>query len=211
MSMQLFDEEPTNHLNPEQFERMMASLKKLPQFTMESSRPPMPASDFEACYREQMATGKRVGETLNSKPEDYDIEHKIVVIPHSKTGKGKAQKTTITPKDIPWLKQFLATKTKGKKIFNTTRSTIWRYGKDACIFAGLNIYEEQDNRAIYGFWTHCIRKSCAKNMRALGASIELVGLKLRHKMSGGKGGMITFTYTKPDLPTLQKWESEHLA
>lgn len=210
--MQLFDSEPTNHITDEQFEKeFIPALRHLPQFIMDCSRPPMPVSDFEACYKLQMGLGERIGETLAHIPEDFDIIHKIATIRQSKTGKGKPQKTTIRPNMISWLIKFLESKPKGKKLFKTTRSTIWRYGKDACTFAGLNIYEEQDNRQIVGFWTHCLRKSCAKNMRALGASIELVGLKLRHKMSGGKGGMITFTYTKPDIPTLQKWELEHYA
>lgn len=71
--------------------------------------------------------------------------------------------------------------------------------------------EEQDNKSIQGVWTHLFRKSCAKQMRELGAEIELVAVKLRHKLGKGRGSLITFTYTKKDLPALLHFEAKHFS
>jgi hypothetical protein len=68
-------------------------------------------------------------------------------------------------------------------LFNCTRQTSRKYGKMATTLAELNIFEQQDEKSIDGFWNHLLRKCRAKQMRKDGADEELVMLKLRHSFS----------------------------
>ncbi len=87
--------------------------------------------------------------------------------------------------------------------FNCTRQTSRKYGKMIANLAELNIFEQQDEKSIDGFWNHLLRKCRAKQMRRDGADEELVIPKLRHSFSN-----VTFRYTKPDINYLKAWESK---
>ncbi len=87
-------------------------------------------------------------------------------------------------------------------LFHTSRSTVWYYAKNAGILAGLNIFEEQENKQIHGIWTHLFRKSCAKRMLYDGDSPKpLVQKKLRHSFREAID-----TYIRADINTLLAWE-----
>ena len=88
-------------------------------------------------------------------------------------------------------------------LFNCTRQTSRKYGKIAANLAELNIFEQQDEKSIDGFWNHLLRKCRTKQMRRDDADEELVMLKLRYSFSN-----VTFRYTKPDINYLKAWESK---
>ena len=131
----------------------------------------------------------------------------------------KAQYTTIHPKYLESLRTYLAKyPPNSQNIFSTNRFTLWSYAKKAGELAGLNVFEQQDDRLIEGVWTHLFRKSRAQQMM-LDASgdetsdfvFELVKIKLRHST---KARDVTFRYTnkigqKLGLNDLLEWEKKH--
>jgi len=115
------------------------------------------------------------------------------------------QYTTILPNDAVMLRKYIKKYhlKEDDHLFHCTRQTSRKYGKMAAELAGLNIFEQQDEKSIDGFWNHLLRKCRAKQMRRDGAEEELVMLKLRHSFSN-----VTFRYTKPDINYLKAWESK---
>lgn len=208
---QLFSESSTNYLSKDKFDELMWGLQRLEPFTSDTGRPPMSAEQYYVLFRVLYGCGLRVGEGLKLMKQDFDLDRRILKLWDSKTGKGKYQKTSILPTDIPLLRKFLDKYEDNSKLFPTNRQNVWRYAKDAGRLAGLDIFEEHDNHSVEGIWTHLFRKSCAKNMRNKGASIELVALKLRHRLGSGNagGGRVTYVYTMPDFNTLLQWENEN--
>jgi len=75
----------------------------------------------------------------------------------------------------------------------------------AAILANLNIFEQQDEKSIDGFWNHLFRKCRTKQMRRYGVDEELVMLKLKHSFSN-----ITFRYTKPDINYLKHGNQKNI-
>ena len=221
----------TNYLTPSEFyTKFLHFLPRIEPFHSENKRKNMSAQDWIYLAKIMYGCGLRVSEALKLVKSDFDLEKKLIYIRDAKTGKkiipkthvAKAktlpaeykkepQKTTLLPYDIPWIKKFLETKKDGERLFPVTRQLVWNYFKQAGNMANLSISEEQDNRSIEGVWTHLFRKSCAKRMRELGAEIELVAVKLRHKLGKGRGSLVTFTYTKKDINALLFFEAKHFA
>ena len=116
----------------------------------------------------------------------------------------KIQRTTILKRDIPLISDYLNSINRDI-VFPTTRQTVWTVSKELSRLAGLNLFEQQKERAIKGAWTHLFRKSRAKLMNEKGASRELIQLKLRHEFKEAID-----TYLKVDINALRKWENENL-
>lgn len=116
----------------------------------------------------------------------------------------KPQRTTILRKDIPVLKDYLNS-LDSDVLFPTTRQTVWNVSKILSRKAGLNLFEQQNERSITDAWTHLFRKSRAKLMSQKGASRELIQLKLRHAFKEAID-----TYLRIDINYLIKWENENL-
>lgn len=116
----------------------------------------------------------------------------------------KAQRTTILKNDLEFLDNYL----KGIDrdiVFPTTRQSVWVVCKKLSQMAKLQLFEQQDERAITDAWTHLFRKSRAKLMSQKGASRELIQLKLRHAHKEAID-----TYLKVDINALKKWENDNL-
>ncbi|MDE1867890.1 MAG: site-specific integrase, partial [Thaumarchaeota archaeon] len=172
-------------------------------------------------------------EELNLKPENFDLEHGILTIPKSKSGykrckcskwnkttllhadkacskcegKGKVvvpQRTTILPKDIIELKDYLYKKEEGTKIWPVTRQTVWTHFKQMCVDAGISYFWQKSERAFEQGWPYLLRSSRAKIMEKMGAEYSLIALKLRHRST-----MVTLRYTEQDIHALLAWEAAH--
>jgi integrase len=203
--MSLDELEPTtNYLSPQDFSDFAWGLVRLETFHSDRGRPAMNADAFLLLFELQYDTGMRIGEVLNLRKQDFNLERRIVTITKSKTRKGKPQKTTITPYMIFRIKPHLAIRQDNEKLFSADRQAVWRIGKDAGRLAGLPIFEAHNERDYEGGWTHLFRKSCSKRMQDLGASRELRMLKLRHSDRD-----IHDPYDRLDLNALLNWESEH--
>ena len=130
----------------------------------------------------------------------------------------KTQYTTIHPSYADSLKLYVQKCSQDKPIFRTNRITLWSYAKKAGELAGLNVFEQQDDRLIEGVWTHLFRKSRAQQMMRdkakdeLGDFVyELVKIKLRHSL---KAKDVTQRYSniigqKLGLNDLLEWEQKH--
>ncbi len=90
-------------------------------------KPPMSPDHFVILFRLMYGCGLRVSEALHLRREDIDLQNRILKIRDVKTGKGKTQKTTILPSDIPRLKKFFEKFDckQDEKLFHTSRSTVW--------------------------------------------------------------------------------------
>jgi integrase len=194
-------ESSTNHLTRELHNRLNWGLQHLDAFTSESGRPPMTSFDYIMMFETQRDLGERNGETINHIKEDFDFKHRIAKIYNAKTGKGKYQKTTITPRFAPILENYLKRFSNSDRIWDINRQNAWRYVKDAGRLSGIDIFEEHEKHDIDGMWTHAFRKACSKDMQAKGASRELRMLKLRHALKDAHDA-----YDKVDINALLKWE-----
>lgn len=194
----------TNYLNPTMFYNdFLDYLVLLDEFHCDEQDPPMTANQFYFLARIQYGSALRITEGLNLTPNDFD--HRIVTIKNPKTNKGGVQKTTILPYDVKPYERFTNKFSENERLFPITRSTAWRYIKNASILGGMNIFEAKDQIEINGAWTHLLRSSCAKMYQELGASYGMIQRKLRHRPSS-----VTDRYTKVDLQSLLDWEEEHL-
>lgn len=194
----------TNYLTPSDFQRFIDCIAKLEVYHSDySSHAVMSSFDFKLLYSITYYCALRISETINLEKRDFNIDRRILTIRQAKTGKN--QKTSIP---LPLIK-LLATRwdSLNEKLFDVSRQSVWHYGKQIGKLAGLNVFESQEKREIEGVWTHLFRKSYAKWMLEVGASIPLIQVKLRHK--GHKDLGSTFTYIKPDINKLIQWESDH--
>lgn len=171
----------TNILTPQSFyEDFLDWLVRLDEFHDDEQEPPMSMNQFYWAARLQWGCGLRISELLKLIKADFDLEHKILTIRNHKTKKGGIQKTTIMPYDIAKLKSFLESFDDVERIFPTTRSTMWRYYKNASKLGGLNLFESKDQINIEGAWTHLMRSSCTKMYESLGAEPSIISTKLRY-------------------------------
>lgn len=195
----------TNYLNPSLFFHYLDYVVLLDEFHNDDCPPPMSANQFYWLNRLQFSEAGRISETIDHVPLDFDFDHRIVTIRDPKTNKGGVQKTTILPYDVKPFERFTRKFKENEQMFPITRSTAWRYAKNASILGGLNIFEAKDQISISGAWTHLMRSSCSKMYQELGASYGMIQRKMRHRPSS-----VTDRYIKVDLQGLLDWEEEHL-
>lgn len=197
---------PTNYLNPTLFYHDFRDyLVLLDEFHNDDFPPPMSADQFYFLCTIEYGSALRVTEGLNLIKSDFDLDHRILKIWNPKTKKGGYQKTTIMPYDVKRIERFLNKFSDSDQLFPVTRSTVWRYYKNASRLAGMNIFESKDEVDIVGAWTHLLRSSCSKMYEDLGAKHSLVQKKMRHS-----GRDVTDRYTKVDMQALLDFEEEHL-
>lgn len=196
----------TNYLNPTMFYNdFLDWLVLLDEFHNDDCPPPMSANEFYFLARIQYGSALRISEGLNLIKADFDLDHRILKIFNPKTKKGGYQKTTILPYDVKPIERFLNKYSDNDQLFPVTRSTVWRYYKNASKLGGLKIFESKDEIDIEGAWTHLLRSSCSKMYEDLGAKHSTVQKKMRH---GGRD--VTDRYTKVDIQTLLDFEDEKL-
>lgn len=196
----------TNYLNPTLFYNdFLDYLVLLDEFHSNEQDPPMSANQFYYLARIQYGSALRVSEGLHLTPGDFDLDHRIMTVRNPKTNKGGIQKTTILPYDVKPIERFISKFSQDEILFPITRSTAWRYYKNASILGGLNIFEAKDEININGAWTHLLRSSCAKMFEESGAKYSIIQRKLRHRPAG-----VTDRYTKADLQAVLNFEEEHL-
>ena len=198
---------PSNYLNPKRFYGdFLDYLVVLDEFQNIGRPNALDANHIYWAARIQYGSAMRISEVLDLMSSDFDLNHRIVTLRHTKTGKGKIQKTTVLPYDVPKLEKFLESHDKNETIFKASRATMWKYYKNASLLGNLNLFEAKDIVNIEGAWTHLLRSSCAKMYEDLGAKESLIAKKLRHS----PGRNVTARYTKVDIGTLLDWEYEHL-
>ena len=196
--------EQTNYLTNEMFHKFIETIPKLEvfhgPFAANAALTPL---GFKLLFSITYYCALRISETLDLVKDDFNLERKILRVRRAKTGVN--QKTSIP---IPLL-SILTDHWNSipEKLFEISRQSAWSYAKKVGELAGLNIFESQKKRDIEGIWTHLFRKSYAKMMQEKGADISLIKVKLRH--SGGEMGS-TFTYIKPDINALIKWETDNI-
>lgn len=194
----------TNYLDPTKFFDYLDWLVLLDEFHNDDIPPPMSANEFYFEERIRYGSGLRASEGLNLVKADFDLDHRILKIFNPKTKKGGYQKTTILPYDVKPFERFLSKYSDNDRLFSVTRSTLWRYAKNASILGGMNIFEAKDEIEITGAWTHLLRSSCAKMYEDAGAKHSIVQKKLRHS-----GRDVTDRYTKVDMQALLDFDEEH--
>lgn len=169
---------------------------------------PMSADHFYWMARQQFGTGSRITEILNSIPADYDLDHRIFTIRNPKTNKGGIQKTTMLPYDIKPFERFLHKigVKENERIWDITRSTAWKYYKNASIMGDLHICGIKEVKIIDNAWTHLLRSSCARMYEDLGAKESLIARKLRHSPNS-----MTQRYTKVELQAVLNFDEEYLS
>lgn len=196
----------TNYLNFDRFYEFEDWLVRLESFHSDEIVPPMTANEFYWMARTQLSIAGRITEVIELKPKCFDFDHRIVTIVNPKSNKGGVQKTTIFPFDVKPMEKFVGKYSENEQMFKVTRSTAWKYYKNASILGGMNIFEAKDEKTIENAWTHLLRSSCAKIMKELHAEDNIVARKLRHSPRS-----VTQVYTKVDLNTLLEWEEQNLS
>jgi len=196
----------SNFVSEADFEKLLNSLP------IQYDNAKLTLQDWKMFFKVMYGCALRVKETTRLKPEDFDLEHKILTLNETKTGwkktkEGKvrkAQRTTILPQDAIELKAYLASKLSNQLIWPITRQTVWHKFKAMCINSGLSYFWQKDDRAFKQGWPYLLRSSRAKIMVREHADFSLIQLKMRHK-----GQSVTFRYTELDIHALLAWEAEH--
>lgn len=197
----------TNYLSRDKFYNgFLEWLVRLDEFHTNDIPPPMSANHFYWLARIQYGSALRISEALQLIKTDFDLDHRILTIRSPKTNKSGIQKTTILPYDIKPIEKFLNGFSESEQIFPITRSTAWRYYKNASRLGGMSIFEIKETINIQDAWTHLLRSSCAKMYEDAGATFSLIQLKLRHIASGHTA---TERYIKRDLVSLIEFDDQH--
>ena len=196
----------TNYLNFDRFYEFEDWLVRLESFHSDEIVPPMTANQFYWLARIQFSTCTRVSETLKFTPNDFDFDHRIVTIKDPKTNKGGIQKTTLFPFDVKPFEKFCSKFNQNEKLFPITRSTAWKYYKNATILGGLKICGIKDVKIINDGWTHLLRSSCLVMFEDLGAKESIRMRKARHRPRN-----MAQVYTRMDIQAVLDWEDEHLS
>jgi len=152
----------------------------------------------------QYCCALRISEVLKLTKDNFNFKRNILTLYNTKTGKNKKQFTSIAP-DLPEACKIWVINWPKEILFPFSRQLMWSYVKKSCKFAGLDLYEQQDNREIEGAWTHLIRKSRAKLMDELGCKEGLIARKLRHSWKN-----TTDRYVRLDINALIEWEAENI-
>lgn len=123
-------------------------------------------------------------------------------------GKGKwkkPQKTTITPRFLFELRQYCEPLKDDQLLFPIHRKTLWQWGKKAGYLAGINIFQQKEEKLIEGIFLHLFRALCSKrtlrDAKADPYKDQIVACKLRHSYQ-----TVTDRYTKIDINYLWSWE-----
>lgn len=197
----------TNHFTATTFYNdFLDWLPRLEPFHSDNIEPPMSANQFYWLARIQFSTATRISETLKFTPSDFDFDHMIATIRDPKTNKGGIQKTTFFPFDVKPFEKFCSKFNHDQQLFDITRSTAWKYYKNATILGGLKICGIKEVKIINDGWTHLLRSSCAVLFEDLGIKESIISRKLRHSPSN-----VTQQYTKADIQALLDAEDEHLS
>ena len=93
-----------------------------------------------------------------------------------------------------------------QRMFPITRSTAWKYYKNASILGGLKLCGIKDIKIIDNAWTHLLRSSCAVMYEDLGAKESLIARKMRHSPRS-----VTQSYTKMDLQSVLDFDEKYLS
>lgn len=125
-------------------------------------------------------------------------------------GKGKwkkPQRTTFTPRLKERLKAYCDSLQDNALLFPVTRKTMWVWGKAAGRKAGLNIFQQKEERLIEGIFLHLFRALCSKRMikdaKYDNYKDQMVATKLRHSFKA-----VTDRYTQIDINYLISWEKK---
>lgn len=200
----------TNYLDPISLLKFLDAIPRMDCYTKPRiknfNEPAMPAPIMQLFFQVCYYCALRVSECINLERGDIDLEHRILRVQRGKTGNN--QLTSIPKPLLPKLESYL--EVCPVRLFDLSRVTAWKYSKEAGKLAGLKIFEQQDKREINGLWTHAFRKAYAKWMYNEDAKTALIDVKLRHRKPKTKDmADSTYTYIKPDINALIKWEDEH--
>lgn len=197
----------TNHLTADSFYHdFLDWLVRLEPFHSDRIEAPMTADQFYWLARIQFSTATRISETLKFTTSDFDFDHRIVTIRDPKTNKGGIQKTTLFPFDVKPFEKFCNKFKDSETLFPITRSTAWKYYKNASVLGDLHICGIKDVKIIDNAWTHLMRSSCAVLFEDLGIKESIISRKLRHSPRS-----VTQQYTKADLQAVLDAEDEKLS
>lgn len=127
-------------------------------------------------------------------------------------GKGrwkKPQRTTFTPRIVQKLINYAKDLKDDDYLFNVHRYTVWRWGKEAGKRAGINIFQQKDEKIIYGVFPHLFRALCSKRMiRDAKDDPYTEGLLVCKRRDSVRGGFVADRYTKIDIMYLLGWENK---
>lgn len=125
-------------------------------------------------------------------------------------GKGKwkkPQRTTITPRIKDKLEKFMERLKPNDKLWPVSRVSVWKWGKMAGINAGIDIFQQKNEKLIEGIFLHLFRSMCSirmtRDLMNNPYKDDLITCKLRHSINNYA---MKDRYTKVDINLLIAWE-----
>lgn len=125
-------------------------------------------------------------------------------------GKGKwkkPQRTTITPRLYWKLREYCDTLKDGERLFPISRISLWTWGKDAGERAGINIFQQKEERLIEGIFLHLFRALCSlrttRDAKNDLYQTQIVDCKMRHAYD-----RVGERYNRVDINYLINWENK---
>lgn len=126
---------------------------------------------------------------------------------HGKGKYKKPQRTTITPRLYWKLREYCDTLKEGERLFPISRISLYTWGKEAGNRAGINIFQQKEEKLIEGIFLHLFRALCSlrttRDAKEDLYQLQLVDCKMRHayKKVGDR-------YNRVDINYLINWETK---
>ena len=222
-----FSMNESNFISESDFAKLLDSIPNQSHANVKLTR-----EDWAWYFKVQYGSALRPKEETKLTPKNFDLDNRILTLNLTKTGWKKCkcskfektklissdkdckkclgegwlripQKTTIDPRDIKGLREYLKNKDPDKVLWPVNRVTVWNKFKQMCQDANLHFHFEKKERA-FDDNPYLLRSSRAKIMERLQAPHSYVKLKLRHTL----GSDVTLAYTMPDINALLGWENE---
>lgn len=169
----------SQYLTQSDFNEIIRIVPNLSGYRTQHVHVKLSPEQFRLLFKLMYYCGLKTTEVLGLTKSDFDLPRRSLKIKLSTQFKYKPQETTIPPVLIDELQNYLDNKRPADKLFVVTRSTVWRYIKEAGHLANLKLSRFTPSSEVRGGDTFLFRDSLRHIMTVKGADKLMIALKLR--------------------------------
>ena len=169
----------SQYLSQSDFNELIRVVPNLSGYTTLHVHVKITPEQFRLLFKLMYYCGLKTNEVLGLTKSDFDLSQGSLKVKSWMQSKFKPQETTIPPVLIDELQNYLNAKNPKDVLFVVTRSTVWRYIKEAGHLANLKLSRSAPSSEIRGGDTFLFRDSLRHLMTVRGADKLIIALKLR--------------------------------
>lgn len=200
-----------SYLSVDTFKKFLVAIPKLHYFKnfddpFIPQKPPMRAVGYQMLFCVLYYTCIRPIEASRLTKGNVELDRQIL---YSTNKKGSHKKTTIPLPLVSVLREYLDRYIKDDQVlFKGTLVNWWHYCKMAGKLAGIQYYDEFENRRIEGLYTYVFKYAYTQRLEDLECRPSLISIKLRHSPEGFVSSS-TLRYAQR-IKALLMFENEHI-